>query len=63
MQEHRDVGIGVNYWLNPAFVVKLNYHVVRGNRYAAARDSAAILQGQPFRNDTRMLVLGAQFSF
>ncbi len=64
--EHEDVAIGVNYWLNSNFVVRANYHMVDGNRFAhpdTNRDYTAMLSTGQLVNDTNTLVVGAQFSF
>jgi hypothetical protein len=66
IQDSHDFGAGINYWLNPAFVFKVNYHSVRGNRYATPA-SDEVLTNLPttgqIRRDTKMVVIGAQFSF
>jgi hypothetical protein len=66
IQHNRDIGLGVNYWFNPAFVAKVNYHFVHGNRYAMPASDQVLTDlpttGQ-IKPDTKMLVLGAQFSF
>ncbi len=66
IQDHHDVTLGVNYWFNPGFVVKANYHMVKGNRYASFgdfEDLEAFPTTGEIRRDTKMFVLGAQFSF
>jgi hypothetical protein len=63
--EHKEVALGVNYWFSSNFVVKLACHQVTGNRIAAPeleelRDG--VLNGD-LQTRTRLIQLGAQFSF
>lgn len=66
IQDSNDLGVGVNYWFNPGFVVKLNFHSVRGNRFAMPTNTD-VLDAVPvtgeIERDTKMIVFGAQFSF
>ncbi len=55
---HRDVALGVNYWLSPNVALKANYHIVNGNLWALPDDPKA-----PLKPDTKMIVVGTQFSF
>lgn len=32
--EHREAGVGLNYWFTPNMVVKTSYHQVTGNRFS-----------------------------
>jgi hypothetical protein len=62
---HEDRAIGVNYWFDPNFVIKLSYHVVDGNRFAgpdAAELGPMVTSGQ-LRDVTRLVQIGSQFSF
>jgi len=64
--ENQDVAFGLNYWFSPELVIRLNFHMVDGNRFAFPDNSAAIqaafLSGQ-LNSDTNLLIFGAQFSF
>jgi len=64
--EHQETALGLNYWFNPSFVVKLSYHLIEGNRFAFP-DDPQVIQQSIFTNDledeTDLLVFGAQFSF
>jgi hypothetical protein len=64
-QKHRDVAFGLNYWLNPNFVLKLSYHMVDGGKYAfpELEDPIAVLMGAPFDDETKAIQFGGQFSF
>jgi hypothetical protein len=57
--KHREVGLGVNYWFTPDFVLKSSYFFVSGNRFTptASADPSSI------DKKTRLLQLGAEFSF
>jgi hypothetical protein len=63
---HEDMAFGVNYWLNPNFVVKLSYHWVDGNRFANPDKLEdyieAFLIGK-FEEPTHLIMVGVQFSF
>ena len=60
--EHRDLAIGLNYWFNPNFVVRLSTHHIDGNHFAYPADLQEYLQGD-FEDTTNLIVFGAQFSF
>jgi hypothetical protein len=63
---HRDIALGVNYWLNTSFVIKTAIHFVGGNRFAFPDDPteiAEILSGKPIKTDTRLIQAGVQYSF
>lgn len=64
--EHEELALGVNYWFNPSFVIKLSYHQVEGIRFAYPQDPEEILEmilTDTPRDETDLLVFGAQFSF
>ncbi len=66
IQDSHDFTLGLNYWFNPAFVVKTSYHWVKGNRFAAQddyEDLKAFPTTAQIKRDTRMFLIGAQFSF
>ena len=54
---HEDWALGLNYWFNANFVIKLSYHLVDGNLYASTE------QLDDLETETRLLQLGLQFSF
>jgi hypothetical protein len=58
-RRHRELGFGLNYWFTPEFVLKGSYAFVSGNRFAfqPAADPALV------ESKTRLLQLGAEFSF
>ncbi len=55
---HRDISLGVNYWLSPSFVLKASYHIVKGNLWAMPDNPRLMAE-----RDTRMFVVGTHFSF
>jgi hypothetical protein len=62
---HRELALGLNYWFHPAFVCKLSYHRVNGNRFAAPapEDLAALVASGGLRTRTNLVAFGVQFSF
>ena len=64
--EHQSAAVGVNYWINPNFVLKAAYHIANGNRCARPSELAdliAAFQQGAFEEETNLLSLGVQFSF
>lgn len=55
---HREVALGLNYWFNRLFVLKLSLHDVKGNRFTTAESVDA-----PAEEKTRYFAFGAQFTF
>lgn len=55
--ESTDIGIAVNYIVNPFFVVKLAYHLVDGNRFTTANEES------PLEEKTDLITAGVSFSF
>jgi hypothetical protein len=64
--EHKEIALGLNYWLNPNLVFRCSYHIIEGNRLAFPEQVLdyleSILQGS-FEETTHLILLGAQFSF
>jgi hypothetical protein len=62
---HEERALGLNYWFSPAFVCKLAYHHVDGNRFAApdSGDLAALVSSGRLRTKTNLVEFGVQFSF
>jgi hypothetical protein len=60
---HRELAIGVAYWLSPNLVVKASYHNVFGNRLAYPEDVAQAYADGTLKSRTNAVVVGAQFSF
>lgn len=63
LKRHEAIGAGLNYWVSPEVVFKLNGYRVDGNQ--SARSETAALDALMGRLDehTTVLILGAQFSF
>ena len=64
--EHQSVAVGLNYWINPNFVLKAAYHIANGNRCARPSELAGLIaafQQGDFEEETNLLSLGVQFSF
>ena len=63
-EDHRETAVGFNYWFNPNLVLKLSYHYVKGNVFAAPDDMIEILiTGRDPEEITQMVIFGTQFSF
>jgi len=56
--EHDDVGLAVNYFFSPNFVLKLAWHQVTGNRFTSLDDEDAEQDDK-----TRLITVGTSFSF
>lgn len=63
--KHDEWALGLNYWVTPAFVFKASFQHVQGNRLAAveADELLEAIQEGELRAKTRLLLVGAQFSF
>ena len=66
LDRHRDVAIGLNYWLAPEVAVKLSVHEVDGWRFTRPASEVVlqgIFTGQYPTTRSRLLQAGIQFSF
>lgn len=61
--DHRDIALGVNYWLSPGFVLKLSAHQVDGNLYAVPGLEGDLDDLGELDPETELIELGLQFSF
>lgn len=64
--DHRDLGLGVNYWVDRQFVLKLSVHRVTGNHFSLPGDFLERLETEPdlqLDKETTMFAFGASFSF
>jgi hypothetical protein len=61
--EHRDIAAGLNYHVNDGLVLKASVHEVEGNFFAGPLDGLDFAAGETADPDTRLLQIGAQFSF
>ncbi len=64
--DHRDLGVGLNYWFRPDLVVRASYHQVKGNRYAFPETTEEVLTAlatNELDDTSNLLIVGAQFSF
>lgn len=64
--DHRETALGINYWFNPNFVLKLSIHEVKGNGFAFPEDPEelrdAVARGD-LDGETRLVAFGANFTF
>jgi hypothetical protein len=56
--KHQEVGVGINYWFTPQFVLKLSAHHVDGFHLAGPDPVSGLT-----KRNTDLLMFGAQFSF
>jgi hypothetical protein len=61
--EHRDVAAGVNFRPIEGLVFKVSVHDVEGNFFAAPEAGVNFARGETLDTSTRLVQLGAQFSF
>jgi hypothetical protein len=62
--EHDEYALALNYWVNPKFVFKLEYHDIEGNRFAGPEDIFAdFAAGKMLEPSSRAIQLGVNFSF
>jgi hypothetical protein len=54
---HREAALGLNYWFTRDFVVKASVHAIDGNRFTLPDNDGV------FRESTKELMVGSQFSF
>jgi hypothetical protein len=65
LTQHREVAGVLSYWFSRSLAIKGEFHAVNGNRLAMPEpeDFSSILAAGGFRTRTRLVQLGAQFSF
>jgi hypothetical protein len=70
--QHKSIGLGLNYWINPYLVLKLNYEYINGNYLAYPLDvlslstMAKMSPENPlykYDENTHFILLGMQFAF
>lgn len=65
LMRHNEAAFGLNFWVAPEFVLKASFHVVNGNRLAGPDpdELAETVAADKLNDRTRLLQVGAQFSF
>jgi len=64
LQRHAEWALGLNWWFTPEMAIKASFHDVTGNRFAFPGEATdAALAAGAASDRTRLVVLGAQFSF
>jgi hypothetical protein len=63
LQRHESIGLALNFWVSPEFVLKLNGYRVDGNLIAQPQNAAISAVRGTLDETTYVLLLGAQFSF
>ena len=63
--DHEDFAAAVNFWFSRELVIKLEYHMVYGTRFAATSPEDYVMDiiTGAFETETQLIQLGAQFSF
>jgi hypothetical protein len=65
--KHDEIAIGINYIVNPGFIIRGSYHHITGNMFAAPKDTInalkAALIGVPIDDKTSHFIFGAHFAF
>ncbi len=63
LTRHESFGLALNFWVSPEFVLKLNGYAVDGSMLARPENPGLAAVLGTIEQKTRVLVLGAQFSF
>jgi Phosphate-selective porin O and P len=65
LQHHREGALAVSRWFSRALVVKAEYHLVSGNRFALPNpeDLVSTIAAGRLRTTTHLFQFGAQFSY
>jgi len=63
LRRHESIGLALNFWVSPEFVLKLNGYSVDGNMIARPESSGLAAVLGTIEEKTGVLLLGAQFSF
>jgi hypothetical protein len=65
LQYHKEGAVALSYWVSRALVIKTEYHLVNGNRFAVPKpeDLVSVVRAGQLRTTTHLLQFGAQFSF
>lgn len=61
--EHKDIALGLNYWVSSNFVLKAAYHIVDGNRFALPEELHEAIEHGELGNKTHLFQFGTHFSF
>jgi hypothetical protein len=62
-KSHRDIGAGLNYWVNPKAVLKFSYHHVDGNMLAVPRADLDLATLSMVPKTTDLATFGLSFVF
>lgn len=65
LQFHREGAVALSYWVSRSLVIKGEYHLVNGNRFAIPNSEALVstIGAGQLRGVTHLIQFGAQFSF
>jgi hypothetical protein len=62
-KSHREVGVGLNYWINPRAVVKFSYHNIDGNMLSLPLGTIDLTNLAVIPKNTNAVTLGMGFVF
>jgi hypothetical protein len=60
---HREIGVGMNYWINSKAVLKFSYHDVHGNMLSIPRGTLDLATLNDLPVDTKLVTFGLSFVF
>lgn len=62
---HREATIGINYWFDTNFVLRLSYHAIDGNLFAHPEGDELLeeVENESLDDRSNLILFGAQFSF
>ncbi len=63
LSKHNAVGLGLNYWVNPTVVLKLDYYHVVNNRSARPADAINLALSGNLDKNTDVIIGGLNFAF
>lgn len=61
--EHRDVTLGLTYWVNTGLALRAEVHDVDGNHFAVPDDLSEVLMQGDLDGETRLFQFGVQFRY
>lgn len=60
---HRDLTLGLTYWVNSGLALRAEVHEVEGNRFALPDDLSEVLMQGDLDGETRLFQFGVQFRY
>ena len=67
LTKHQEASVGINYFFNPNFVLKLSYHYIYGNKFAYPEledmETDVVAGTLELEKNTHVVLFGASFTF